>query len=113
ESCSTIDSTFINYSISEDIYIPNAFSPNDDGFNDLFEIYSKEENTKIVTLKIFDRWGGLVHEANNMSIGDSRYAWNGALRGKKMPTGIYIYYVEVILSDQISKVLKGDVLLMR
>lgn len=113
ESCSAIDSTFITYSISEDIYIPNAFSPNDDGFNDLFEIYSKEGNAEIVTLKIFDRWGGLVHEANNMAVGDTRHAWDGELRGQKMPTGIYIYYVEVILGDQINKVLKGDVLLMR
>ena len=68
---------------SEEIFIPNAFSPNGDGINDLFyPVY--DENYQLITVEIFDRWGRLVHVIENEP-------WDGSYNGAELPTGVYVW----------------------
>ena len=65
--CQETDQLNIFLSKESDIYYPNAFSPNGDGTNDYFTIFSKKSIENIQTLKIFNRWGSLVFERDNFS----------------------------------------------
>lgn len=95
-----------------DIFIPNAFSPNNDGINDLFKIYPHSAFLgKITTFKIFDRWGGIVFEASNFDFFDT--AWDGTYRGETAASGVYVYFVEVEMENGKKELLKGDVTLLR
>ncbi|QES89056.1 T9SS type B sorting domain-containing protein [Rhizosphaericola mali] len=69
------------------LFIPSAFTPNNDGKNDFFKATS---NAKIdrYSLKIFNRWGNLVFSSNNISNG-----WNGKYNNNTLPTGTYIYEI--------------------
>ena len=85
------------------IYIPNAFSPNNDGINDIFTAYG--ENFRLTRLRIFDRWGGLYFSKKGENI-----AWDGAGRGRLAETGVYVYVAEWV-NDVTGEtgVLSGDV----
>jgi gliding motility-associated-like protein len=85
-------------------YIPNAFSPNDDGRNDTFQVYARPDQFSI---RIFDRWGNEVYRAEDIS-----QPWDGRFRGKLAPAGVYVYLVEMELCGQ-PEVFSGDVLLVR
>jgi gliding motility-associated-like protein len=71
---------------SEDlISMPNAFSPNGDGINDLYKMYSGTIED-IEYFRVFDRWGALVFESNNYD-----FAWDGKYKGRTVGEGVYIY----------------------
>lgn len=70
-----------------EFYVPNMFSPNGDGINDLFFVYGK--NIVELKLKIFNRWGEKVFETNDMKIG-----WDGTQNGKELPPDVFVYLVE-------------------
>jgi gliding motility-associated-like protein len=88
------------------IFAPNAFTPNDDGINDVFSLNTKYVNIK--SLKIFDRWGSLIHE-------DKVYFnWAGYSKGKLCDNGTYYYAIEYTdWNDSKVKVYTGDVVLVR
>lgn len=90
----------------EDLYIPNAFSPNDDGFNDLFEVYFNQNFQEVRQIMIFSRWGGLVFESEGTP-------WNGNWQGKAAPEGVYVY--QIITHDLLGreKLSTGEILLIR
>ncbi len=80
--------------ISEsNIYIPNAFTPNNDGLNDFFEIFPNEKIDEISTFQIFDRWGNLVYNFTN----ETQIRWDGRLNNKILNPGIYVYQIEFSL----------------
>lgn len=79
-----------------DIYVPNAFSPNQDGINDLFMVYAGAGIT-IRNLNIADRWGNLYFQENDFSPNDPGRAWDGTFQGKKVPIGVYAYSLEIEL----------------
>lgn len=89
------------------LYIPNAFTPNNDGRNDVFRplIYGSVVQYKFA---IFNRWGQQVFESTKLSAG-----WNGAFHGKPMPSGTYLWYCIYQLQGQAVKTEKGAVLLIR
>jgi len=68
------------------IFIPNAFTPNNDMKNDLFHAYGT--GISEFNMKIFDRWGELLYQTNKMETG-----WDGKYKGSMLPKGIYIYYI--------------------
>jgi gliding motility-associated-like protein len=76
------------------IFIPEGFSPNEDGSNDNFVIYGTENLS--LTLKVFNRWGNLVYESDNY-----QGTWNGTcnqggvLYGELLPAGTYYYLVQI------------------
>jgi gliding motility-associated-like protein len=95
------------------IYIPNTFSPNDDGKNDRFMVFSNDCTVNILTMKVFDRWGSLVFEANNIPTNDPEYAWDGSFLKKDAQSSIYTYYIEIEDFRKKMQIYKGDVMLIR
>lgn len=68
----------------EKVFLPNAFSPNDDGWNDEYETHLAE-GVEFQSLQIFDRWGELVFETKNQA-----ERWNGKFRGKNLQSDVFI-----------------------
>jgi gliding motility-associated-like protein len=98
EGCIAVDSIMIFVEKNRNIYIPNAFSPNSDGINDLFYIYSKSL-VKINTLLIFDRWGNLVFESLGGYTNDPDLGWNGKFNGERMNPAVFVWYAELEYLD--------------
>jgi gliding motility-associated-like protein len=107
EGCTMTDSIFIKYKIKcGDIFIPTIFSPNGDGANDIFKVYSRCLNR--IQLSIYDRWGNKIFYTEDASEG-----WDGTFQGKMMNTGTYVYKATVTLIDDTKTDLKGSVTLIR
>lgn len=75
-----------------DVFIPNTFTPNGDGKNDVLKIYGN--NVKGVIIKIFNQWGELIFVTVDKNSG-----WNGTYKGKNQPVGVYIYAATVTLDN--------------
>jgi gliding motility-associated-like protein len=90
--CIDVDSLLIIADPMGDIYIPNAFTPNNDGTNDLFTVAGGHFLS--FDLKIFNRWGQAVFTANERSKG-----WDGRAVGKEQPQGTYVYLLQAVLRD--------------
>ncbi|PSL49523.1 gliding motility-associated-like protein [Chitinophaga niastensis] len=88
------------------IYVPNLFSPNGDGVNDIEYVYS----TAIAQLefRIYNQWGQLVFTSK-----DQRQGWDGTMSGQKQPIGVYVYIVKATMQDGTVITKKGNVTLMR
>ncbi len=66
------------------VFIPNAFTPNDDDVNDIF--YIPEANLYKFEIAVYDRWGNRVFYSDNPN-----FRWNGDSAGKRVPSGVYVY----------------------
>jgi gliding motility-associated-like protein len=96
------------------IYIPTAFSPNDDGRNDRFEVYSAFDNDILINkYMIFDRWGELLFRSSNFDINSSTNWWDGSFNGKKLNSGIFIYLIYAEFKNGEIKQYSGDITLTR
>ncbi|HRO18463.1 MAG TPA: gliding motility-associated C-terminal domain-containing protein, partial [Ferruginibacter sp.] len=90
----------------DDLYIPNAFTPNGDGLNDVMQVYGRSiESLKFV---VFNQWGEKIHESTNPA-----NVWDGRHRGQIQPSGVYIYVCEIILRDGTKQIKKGSINLIR
>jgi len=108
------DPSFNISCLSAKIFIPNAFSPNNDGINDLFAIYSTNAlPVEIKNYQIYNRWGQQTYIAQNFNITDNNYWWNGKFKNKKQSLGVFTYYIEVKILDRPLKIYKGQVTLVR
>ena len=91
--CIAKDSVLIKMICDEaKVAIPNAFTPNGDGKNDVFMI---KGISVVKHLVIYNRWGQKVFEANNFIAADRSACWNGTLNGYPASPGTYVYYVEM------------------
>ena len=104
-------SIFVNK--PRNIFIPNAFSPNGDGFNDLFFPFGDKSAELVTYFKIFDRWGELVYETKNVNLNDSTAGWDGRMGGKAMNPGVFVYIIEIQFIDGVVKLFKGDVTILK
>jgi gliding motility-associated-like protein len=111
------DSSVSNISCSilpSRIFIPSAFTPNDDGLNDLFHIsYTSLFNLTGTTMtaydmKIFNRWGSLVFQTN-----DANKGWDGTFNGEPVEIGVYMYSINASGLDNTDYNLGGTVTLLR
>lgn len=77
------------------VYLPNAFSPNGDGKNDVFRILPAEEGFRFSRLEVFDRWGQVVFAGDNIS------EWKGeAQNGQPLEPGAYSYRAIILIPDE-------------
>lgn len=111
--CSTESTLKLTVTCNDDnVYIPNTFSPNNDGANDVFFPRGKGIATAR-SLKIFNRWGGVVFQKNNFTINDHSAGWNGLYNNQPAPADVYVYQLEVICQNNQILFYKGNLSLVR
>ena len=88
------------------VFIPNAFSPDGDGYND--ELLVNGNNITTMTLQVYNRWGQQVFVSNDQSIG-----WDGSYKGTDLPPDVYGYYLQCICADGSTLRTKGNITLLR
>jgi gliding motility-associated-like protein len=96
-----------------DIYIPNVFSPNLDGFNDFWTLDAGTSVVALNSLQIFDRWGDMVYFWDSPIPVDEWPGWDGITRGDKVNPGVFVYYMEILLASGETVIKKGDVTVVR
>lgn len=93
---------------NNNFFLPNAFSPNNDGHNDLFTLKGWKNNVKEFNIIIYDRWGEKVFESNDPEMG-----WDGTYKGKLTDPAVFVYSINAtsISGDKIIR--KGTISLIR
>ena len=104
--CTVSDSVYIVVNIIEGIGVPSAFSPNGDSNNDELFVYG--QGIFSMTLKIYNRYGQLVFETSDQSLG-----WDGKHNGKDVNSGVFVYTLDYVLSSGEISTLKGNITLVR
>ncbi len=113
--CQGSASVTVDVDLNRDVYMPNVFSPNNDGRNEDFRIYSGPGVELINYLNIYDRWGNLVHSETNLlpsptGAGD----WDGTFKGESLDPGVYVYVTKITFIDNhTSLVYRGDITLIK
>ncbi|MCP3933204.1 MAG: T9SS type B sorting domain-containing protein [Bacteroidetes bacterium] len=98
---------------SRGIFVPNVFSPDGDGKNDEFLIFAGNEVVNINSFQVFNRWGVLLYEVNNIPPNNRMNAWDGTYKGQKLQPAVFIYIAEIEYIDGSTEILSGDVTLVR
>ncbi|MEZ4988300.1 MAG: gliding motility-associated C-terminal domain-containing protein [Saprospiraceae bacterium] len=112
--CSQQLSMLLPVSNDLQLFIPNAFSPNGDHINDTWHIYgSPHQIHSILQLTVWDRWGGIVFQANDWPINSERHGWNGMARNQPLDPGVFVYMIELKLTNGSRVTHSGNVLLIR
>ncbi len=105
-NCSYTENILVNVSNNLILVVPNAFSPNGDGFNDILYVYGISVSS--VILQVYDRWGEKVFESRNKDTG-----WDGLFKGRVMPPDVYVYYAEAVFEDGQKKQIKGSTTILK
>ena len=92
--CIATDTVTVFVIPNHDLYIPNAFSPNADGSNDFYEFFGNKKAIRYVDMKIFNRWGELVFQSN-----DINFMWDGYYRGELQNPGVFVYVMDIAFQD--------------
>ena len=112
--CITSDLLQIEVRKVRPLYVPNAFSPNEDGSNDKWMLYGPANViTRVDKLQIFDRWGNLVFTGEDLPINRGDVGWDGTHRGRPLNPGVFAFYAEVRYIDGVVFPVTGDINLLR
>lgn len=111
-ACATVSDEItidvVNCNATQDVYFPNAFSPNFDGGNDVFQIsFSPGAQPSEFVMNIFDRWGNEVFHTN-----DPQQCWDGSFKGSLLSPGVYTYIATFRLNGIVQQH-AGDITLVR
>jgi gliding motility-associated-like protein len=93
--------------------IPNAFTPNGDGNNDVFYILGSQDIQSIRNFSIFNRVGQKIFGVENVPANDPRFGWNGSFSGRLAPPETYVYFAIIRFTDGTEQQFKGTVILVR
>ncbi len=101
------DDVFALSIIDENIlFVPQIFSPNGDGLNDV--LYARSNRIEEITFMVYNRWGEKVFESRDVDQG-----WDGRYRGQKSQSGVYVYYIKAQIKDFGEFEQKGNITLVR
>ena len=115
DSCaSTIIDTFrLTICDCNSFFVPNSFTPNGDGQNDVFYPRSGSSLSKIKSFRVYDRWGELVFERHNISANDASNAWDGSYHNETPRPEVYVWVLDAICSSGKTESLKGSVTIIK
>jgi len=91
----------------KELLIPNAFTPNNDGRNDVFKVLNITDE-KLIDFKVFNRWGTILFRTT-----DANQGWDGTNKGQPQPIGVYGYVIQIGYSDGYVETYKGTVTLIK
>ncbi len=94
------------------LFVPTAFTPNNDGENDVLELFGKGIKS-VNKFSIYDRWGELVYELLDQEINIVYQSWNGLFKGKEAPSGIYYWFADVEFENGFQENFNGNTSLLR
>ncbi len=112
-ACTTSGTTSIKTFSGGSVNIPNGFTPNNDGRNDVFYVLGSQDVKMLKDLSVFNRWGQRVFQVTNAEANDPKFGWNGLLNGKPADTGTYVYFITIAFADGTTQLFKGTVVLIR
>jgi hypothetical protein len=111
EGCKSRDSVLINKRkdlFTSLIFMPNAFTPNDDGLNDLYPTNQYKVKGSLYNLKLYNRWGEKLVDYSSPD-----FNWDGKINGVPASEGVYVYKITWIGCDNYLRTLVGDFTLLR
>lgn len=111
--CSAQDEVQVTVIGGSSIYVPNAFSPNGDGVNDEFRLFTDNSIQSIEYLRIFDRWGGLMYEKTGFTPNSDEGVWDGSAKGRAATTGTYVFVAQTLRLDGTTHLIFGEFNLIR
>ena len=111
--CSASTCLAVTFLENIDIDIPNIFSPDGDGKNDVFYVKADRSVEAIKEMRIYDRWGEMVFFTENVPVNDQSYGWNGQFKGKRLNPGVYVYYIVFKLKERPEMKMAGDVTIVK
>ena len=96
---------------NSNLFIPNTFSPNGDGNNDVF--YPRGVGlSRVKFLRVYNRWGQVVFERMNFDVNDAASGWDGTFKGRKASPDVYIYQAEVVCGNGEVITINGNISLI-
>lgn len=109
-----VDKDYLNILIENynAVFVPTGFSPNNDGNNDILNVFGIE-GVKIRSFRIFDRWGELLYEAEDFDVNNLEIGWDGNFKGKEMDPGVFIWTIEAEFVNGHKEDYKGHFTLIR
>ncbi|MEO8771567.1 MAG: PKD domain-containing protein [Ferruginibacter sp.] len=110
--CSAVDSIFVTaFCEKAEVFVPNAFTPDGDGLNDVLVIRGSGVHVK--SFRVFNRWGVLIFEKQNFSPNDIKYGWDGKVRGVAATPDVYVYTAEVVCDNGSVYTYKGNTTILK
>ncbi len=92
--------------------VPTGFTPNDDGRHDRLLVHGRN-GTKVISFRIFDRWGQLIFQGGDFLVNDEAGGWDGHFRGSHAPSGVYIWQLILDYPDGVRENYQGQTTLIR
>ncbi len=112
--CSATDTVRVEViPVEEKVFIPNAISPDGNGINDKLTVYGGDYIQIVRTMRVFNRWGGLIYEGRDFEANDPEKGWDGTFEGEYVKPGVYVVLFELEFADGRLKVYEGDVLVLK
>jgi gliding motility-associated-like protein len=111
--CIRSDDIIVNVKACVGVYIPNAFSPNDDGKNDYFTVFTAPCVKQVNILSVYNRWGALMFTRTNFEPNIEKLGWDGYYNGKAVVPDVYAFYIELQQKDGSTQRYRGDISVRR
>ncbi|MFT5745384.1 MAG: gliding motility-associated-like protein [Saprospiraceae bacterium] len=111
--CTATDDIQLIVDRQRPVFVPNIFSPNNDGTNDVAMIYGGASVAKVKSFLIFNRWGEQIFQVYDFPPNEIDFGWNGLYRGEVLDAAVFVYYAEVEFIDGETEIFKGDISLIR
>jgi gliding motility-associated-like protein len=111
EGCSASGDIQVN--VTSRIAVPGAFTPNNDGHNDIFYVIGGPVGSVVKDMVIYDRWDRCVFQVHGVAPDDPAFGWDGRISGQTASPGTYVYEIRMGFADGTQQVLKGTVVLVR
>jgi gliding motility-associated-like protein len=97
---------------NSNVFVPNTFSPNGDGSNDVFYVRGTGV-ARVKSLRIFNRFGEVVFERQNFAVNDASAGWDGTFKGRKLAPDTYIYQLDAFCENNVTVRFDGSITLIR
>ncbi len=95
------------------VFAPTSFSPNGDGENDSFTLFTGTGTRRVILFQIFNRWGNLLFSKDNFIPNNEKNGWDGTMKGTTQLSDVYFWLAQIEFDDGEIETLTGDVTLLR
>lgn len=111
--CTAVARVRVDVTRKGNVFVPNIFSPNLDGYNDYVSIFTDESVRRVLTFQIADRWGTLVFRRDDFAPTWETDGWDGVYRGLPAPPGVYGWFAELEYLDGVRELFEGSITVFR